>query len=177
MNKSIMVAIAVLLTLVFAGSALAEGKIGFVDLEKTLQYTDKGQALQKKLEAMKGELEIKMQEMELELRKLEEELRTKQEIMTEDVFKGKVEEFQRKRMEYAKTAQEKAMSAEKLRVKQIRGFINELEVVVTEAAKEAGFTMVLVKTEDMITNASLILYADSSSDLTDLAIKKLNAKK
>jgi outer membrane protein len=175
MRKVFAVALAVALCLIFAGQVLAEGKVGFVDFGKVLELTDKGGAVQKKLSAKKDELEIQVQEKELELRKLQEELKTKKDVMAEDVFNQKMQAFQEKLMTYQQFLQESNMTFEKLRIKEIRGLVKDVEDVVAQVAKEKGYYLVIMKFEDVVTNSSLVLYGDASVDLTDHVIKKLNA--
>jgi outer membrane protein len=174
--RKALIATVVLLAVISAAPALAESNVGFVDFGKVLELTDKGRTLQAKLSATKDELEIKIQGRELALRKLQEELKTKKDVMAKEVFEGKMQEFQQKLMEYQQAVQESSAQFEKLRVKQIRGFVSEIEVVVSDVATQNGFSLVIMKFEDFITNSSIILYGDSSVELTDKVIKKLNEK-
>ena len=167
---------AALMCLAFATTALAEGKVGFVDFGKVLELTDKGGQVRKKLAATKDELEIQIQEKELELRKLQEELKSKKDVMAKEVFEQKMQEFQQKLMVYQQSVQESSAKFEQLRVKQIRSFVSDIEVVVSGVAKANGFTLVIMKFEDFVTNSSIVLYGDASVDLTDKVIQKLNAK-
>ncbi len=175
MRKHFVVALAVAVCLIFAGQALAEGKVGFVDFGKVLELTDKGGAVKKKLAAKKDELEIQVQEKELELRKLQEELKTKKDVMAQDVFTQKMQDFQQRLQTYQQFLQESNMNFEKLRVKEIRNLVKDVEDVVAKVAKDTGYYMVIMKFEDVVTNSSLVLYGDPSVDLTDHVIKKLNA--
>ena len=175
MKKQLLFVLIIILLLAPA-TAFAD-KTGFVDFGKVLELTDKGRQVQKQLAATKDELEIKVQEMELGLRKLQDEIRTKADVMSEEVKQQKMEEFQKKMMEYQKAGQDYSMQFEKLRVEKIRGFVKDMEAVVQQVAKEKGFSLVIMKFEDMVTNSSLILYGDSSVDLTDQVIQKLNAGK
>ena len=176
MTRKAFAAVAVLLCLAFATTALAEGKVGFVDFGKVLELTDKGGQVRKKLSATKDELEIQIQEKELELRKLQEELKSKKDVMAKEVFEEKMQSFQQKLMTYQQSVQESSAKFEKLRIKQIRSFVADIEVVVSDVAWESGFTLVIMKFEDFVTNSSIVLYGDPSVDLTDKVIKKLNEK-
>lgn len=176
MRKVAIIFLAIMICAAMAPSAFAEGKIGFVDFGKVLELTEKGNQVRKKLAAAKEEIEIQIQEKELALRKLQEELKTKKDVMAKEVYETKVQDFQTKLMEAQKFFQESNMKFEELRVKLIRSLVTDIEDVVAQVAKANGFAMVIMKFEDVITNTSIVLYGDSSVDLTDKVIKQLNAK-
>jgi len=147
-----------------------------VDLDKALQLTVRGKETQKKLAAMKDDMELEMRKKELSLRKLQEELETQKDVLSEEAKKAKVQEFQQGMMQYQQRAAEYQQSFEQNRVKLIRSFIGDLEAVATVVAKQQGYKIVILKVEDAITNSSLVIYGDSSVDLTDLVVKRLNEK-
>lgn len=158
------------------GAAGAEGKVGFVDFGKVLELTDKGAAVRKKIAASKESIELQIQTKELEIRKMQEELKTKKDVMAKEAFEAKMQQFNQLVMDYQKFIQENQVKFEELRVKQIRGLVSDIEDVVELVAKNNGFSLVIMKFEDLVTNSSLVLYGDSSIDLTDRVIKSLNAK-
>jgi len=172
-----------ILTLVIAVAACmavptlswAQTKVGFVDFGKVLELTEKGAKVRGKLAAAKEQIEIQIQEKELKLRKMKEDIKTKSDVMAKEAYEAKVKEFQALLMEYQKFIQENEIKFDKMRVKLIRELVSDIEDVVSNVAKSSGFTLVIMKFEDVITQSSIILYGDSSIDLTDKVIAKLNA--
>ena len=177
MRKATIVTLVIALAACLAAPALswAGDKVGFVDFGKVLELTEKGAKVREKLAGAKEQIEIQIQEQELKLRKMKEELKTKRDVMAKEVYEAKVQEFQNLLMEYQKFIQENEVKFEKMRVKLIRELVSDIEDVVSVVAKENGFTLVIMKFEDIITQSSIILYGDSSIDLTDKVIAKLNA--
>ena len=157
----------------FASQAIA-AEVGFVDLDKALQLTNKGKETQKKLAAMKDDLELQVRQKEIDLRKLQEELETQKNVLSEDAYKTKAADFQKGVMEYQQKAMELQQKFEDYRVKLIRSFINDLESVTQQIAKSNGLRIVILKVEDVITTSSLVIYGDPGADLTDQVVKKLN---
>lgn len=176
MRKATILAVIISLCVLCSGMARAEGKVGFVDFGKVLELTDKGAAVRKKIAASKESIELQIQTKELELRKMQEELKTKKDVMAKEAFEAKMQEFNQMFTDYQKFIQSNQVKFEELRVKQIRGLVSDIEDVVEKVAKSNGFTLVIMKFEDLVTNSSLVLYGDSSIDLTDMVIKSLNAK-
>ncbi len=179
MRKTAIIILTLALTVTMAAPALsfAEGKVGFVDFGKVLELTEKGAKVREKLAASKEQIEIQIQEKELKLRKMKEDLKTKQDVMAKEVYEAKVQEFQGLLMEYQKFVQTNEVKFEKMRVKLIRELVSDIEDVVAAVAKNNSFALVIMKFEDIITQSSIILYGDSSIDLTDKVIAKLNASK
>ncbi len=159
--------------LMLAAPSIA-GEVAFVDLDKALQLTSKGKETQKKLAAMKDDLELQVRQKEMGLKKLQEELELQKGVLSDEARKAKIQEFQKGMMDYQQMAGEFTQKFDRYRIKLIRSFIGDLEVVTAKIAKEKGFKIVILKVEDVITTSSLVIYGDASVDLTDLAIKKLN---
>jgi outer membrane protein len=175
MYKIITVFMATALLLISATVSFA-GEVAFVDFEKALQLTDKGRDLQKKLAAMKDDMELEMRKMQLNLRKMDEEFAAQKDVLSEESKKAKWQEMQKGMMQYQQSLGQYEQSFEQNRVKLIRSFVGDLEAVATVVAKEQGYKIVILKTEDAIIRRPLVIYGDSSVDLTDLIVKRLNEK-
>ena len=175
MYKIITVFMATALLLISATVSFA-GEVAFVDFERALQLTDKGRDLQKKLAAMKDDMELDLRKKELSLAKLREELETQKDVLAEEAKKAKFQELQKGMMQFQQSLGQYEQSFEQNRVKLVRSFVGDLEAVATVVAKEQGYKIVILKTEDAIIRRPLVIYGDSSVDLTDLIVKLLNEK-
>jgi Skp family chaperone for outer membrane proteins len=173
MKRAGIILITTIVLCLFATTVLA-GEVAFVDLDKALQLTSKGKETQKKLAAMKDDFELKVRQREMDLRKQQEELETQKNVLSEDAFKNKMQEFQKGVMDYQQQAMEMQQKFDEYRVKQIRSFVKDMESVTQQIAKSAGYKIVILKVEDVVTTSSLVVYGDPGVDLTDLVVKKLN---
>lgn len=159
------------LTLLAALPAMAaEGKMGYVDLQKALNLSETGksakESIQKKVKEHEGAIDARQKE----LKKLKDELE-KQAILLSDEARGakerdyqqKLKDFQR----YTKDIQEELQQKDADFTRQI---LEELFKVIKEIGEKEGYTMIFEQSE------SSLLYADDKSDLTDKVIKAYDAK-
>ena len=163
--------------LVLIGTAgVASAKVGFVDLSKALELTTQGKAIESKLQARKNEVELNLKQREVELLKLKDEIEKGKDALSPQVLDEKKRKFNRLRRGYERMVQEESFKFEQYKFELLQGFIKELESAAQQVAKARGLTMVLLKVEDVLTQASFVLYGDPSVDLTDDVIKLLNQR-
>lgn len=176
MRKTMLLLLAGLLAalLMLPAAVLAQSKIGYVDLSRTLELTDLGKKIQKDLAARRDEIEFKIKEMEVNLLGLKDQYNKKKDGLSDDAIRGMEREMQQKGMEYQGLLQNSQIEFEKFKLDQLKGFIGKVEELTSSMAKTEGFTMVLLKVEDFLTGSSVVLYGDKNHDLTDKIIKRLN---
>lgn len=172
MRRMFFVAVIALLLAVTASWA----KVGFVDLSKALELTNQGKNIESKLQARKSEAELKLKEREVEIQKLQVEIDKGQSsgALSAQALEQKKSKLNQLRREYNQMAQEETLNFERYKFELLTGFINELQKAAEQVAKTKGMELVLLKVEDVLTQASFILYGDSTVDLTNDVIKILN---
>jgi outer membrane protein len=145
-------------------------KLGFVDLQKTLQGVEAGKtaksALEKEVTAKRTGLEKQQQQLQKEA----EEFEKKSGLMNEAAKTQKQQELQKKFAELQKTAAESQMELQKRERELTKPIIDEIRSVVEALGKEKGLTLVLEK------NEGAVLYAQSGEDLTESVIERFNSR-
>ncbi|MBL8624622.1 MAG: OmpH family outer membrane protein [Myxococcales bacterium] len=146
------------------GAAPTPGKIGVIDLEKTLYETPAGKrasdAFDKTRKAKQAELDKKQKD----LQKAAAELDKQAAVLKPDVLADKKKVLEKQFVELQQTyvKLEKDLAGE--RTKLVQDVLKKAEPIIEQIAKEEGVMMVL--------DQSATLWVDQSVDLTD----KLNAK-
>jgi len=166
MKKIILTLIALSL---FAGPALAETKIAYVDLQKALNLSKAGVAAKNKIaeQVKKYETEFKIKQEDLQ--KLKTELEKQAVLLSDSAKAQKERDFQQNVKElqrFQKDVKEVLQQQDADATKQI---LNELFEILQKLGKDKGYSMVIEK------NEGAVIYADESVDLTDELIKAFDA--
>jgi outer membrane protein len=157
-----------LLLIPFALNAEGEEmKIGFVDLNKALNESEKGKNATKILEGIvKSKKDILMKK-EKELKVLDEELKKQSSVLNPDSLKNKTEELNKLYKDYqrmVKDFQEEVQKKEAFTQEIQKGLLN----ITQKIGKDEGYSIILEK------NASGLIYGQKAIDLTDRLIKQFN---
>ena len=168
MKNVLVLALAVFGWVSFASEGLF--KVGFVDLQKTLQNVEAGknakQTLEKEVTAKRSGLEKQQQALQKEA----EEFEKKAGLMNESAKTQKQQELQKKFAELQKQAAESQMELQKRERELTKPIVDEIRSVVEALGKEKGLTLVLEK------NEGAVLYAQSGEDLTEAVVERFNSK-
>ncbi len=151
-------------------SAMAQSKIGYVNLQLALNEVDEGKTAKAKLKKDFDKKQKQLDKSQQELQELKTSLESQGMMLTEDVKRQKAMEFQKKMMELQQTymtLQQELATAEAKATKEI---FDKMGKIIDEIAKEGKYDLVLESTE------SAILYARDDMDLTKELIKRYNAK-
>lgn len=172
MNRSL--AIAFLgACLVVAGIVRADAsgpsgtKVGYVDLQRTLNETKSGQKAKKRLEREKAKKQRELDQGQRQLQKFAEELEKQKMVLKPDVLRQREQELQQRYVKfqekYMKLQQELASREAEL----VQDIFQKAAPVIQRIAKREGFTMVLEK------NESAVLWAADALDITDLVNRQI----
>lgn len=164
-----------LVTLAFIVSFLAQAaeggfRLGFVDLQKTLQNVEAGKTAKSTLEKEVTAKRTGLEKQQQQLQKEAEEFEKKAGLMNESAKTQKQQELQKKFAELQKTATESQMELQKRERELTKPIIEEIRSVVEALGREKGLTLVLEK------NEGAVLYAQSGEDLTDAVIERFNSR-
>lgn len=172
MNRNL--AIAILGVCVLAGgvmradaSGTAAIKIGYVDLQRSLNETGAGKRAKKKLEDDKAKKQKELDKQQKELQAFAAQLEKQRVVLKPDVLRQRERELQEKYVglqeKYFKLQQDLAKQ-EALLVREIFG---KAGPVIQEIAKRDGYTMIIEK------NEGAVLWANEKLDITAEVNKKL----
>lgn len=159
-----------LLSSLVSSVALADLKVGYVDLQRALTEVGEGQQAKAKL---KNEIDKKRTEFELEQKKLREDglvLDRQASAMSEEVRVEKMKQLQSRLMAISEKGQKlQAEFVEKERA-ELKKIFDRMDPIVAAIAKREGLAMVFEKTD------SGLVFAEASMDLTNELVRTYNEK-
>ena len=143
-------------------------KVGYVDLQRSLNETGQGKKAKAKLEADKKKKQTELDKKQKELQTFAAELEKQRVVLKPDVLRQREKELQEKYValqeRYFQLQQELA-KAEALLVREIFG---KAQPVIQEIAKRDNYTMIIEK------NEGAVLWGAPALDITAEVNKKLN---
>lgn len=146
-------------------------KVGYVDLQRTLNETKIGKKARKRLERDKAKKQKDLDKSTEELEKAAMELNKQRAVLKPNVLRQREAEIQQKYVQlqekYMKLQQELAQMEGKL----VRDIFGKAAPVIEKIAKRDGYTIILEKSE------SAVLWAAPSTDITDEVNKRLDRGK
>jgi outer membrane protein len=151
-------------TALFSGMAVAEMKIGFVDLAKLSESAPQITAAQGKIDAEFSSREKELVELQRKLAKMEESLATDGAVMSESERTGKEREILGKRRELKRSQDEFRDDLNIRKNEMLRTVNKEIGNVIEAFAKSEKFDLIL---------AQGVMYAGERVDITDRILKKL----
>ena len=148
-----------------APTAPASTKIGYIDVQRVLARSAAGVAAREQLEKERATIQKDMDGRRVELEKLRDELEKKGALMTPDARREKQEQFERKRRDAARAADDYQKELEKKEGVLLQKVLQEVGGVIEKVGKEKNYYMIVEKR-----NAG-VLYASNDADLTDEVIR------
>jgi len=167
--KRIMVAL--IAVLLFVTPALAETKIGYVDLQKALNLSKAGAQAKSDISNLVKKYEEEFKSKQEALQAKGSELQ-KQGVLLSDTAKAEKERDYQKEMRELQRFQNDVKEELKQKDSEYtKRILDELFVVLQKIGKDEGYTMIIEK------NEGAVIFADDSIDLTDALIKAYDASK
>ena len=140
-------------------------KIGYIDVQRVLARSAAGVAAREQLEKERATIQKDMDGRRQELEKLRDEIEKKGALMTADARREKQEQFERKRRDAARAADDYQKELEKKEGQLLQKVLQEVGGVIEKVGKEKNYYMIVEKR-----NAG-VLYAANDADLTDEIIR------
>lgn len=140
-------------------------KIGYIDVQRVLARSAAGVAAREQLEKERAGIQKEMDGRRQELEKLRDEIEKKGPLMTADARRDKQEQFDRKRRDAARAADDFQKELEKREATLLQKVLQEMGGVIERVGKEKNYFMIVEKR-----NAG-VLYATTDADLTDEIIR------
>lgn len=156
--------------LVAAVPAMAEVKLGSVDIQKILLTSDAGKEAKDQLAQRAARYESEKNSKEEELKKLKGELEKQSVLLSESARGAKEKDYQQKLKEFQRFLKDAQDDLQAKNDELTNRIVEEIVKVIQEYGRKNAFTYVYVKNESMI-------YIDEKSDLTDDILRQFNAVK
>jgi outer membrane protein len=154
--------------LVFGSAAIAEVKIGVVNMQKALDKCDAGKA---SIEKIKKEYQAKQIEIDAKskaLQKMQDELNNQSSLLSESAKKEKLAQYQKELKELKRFIQDSNEELKRKEAEAVNKIGKELAEVVRKLGKELKYTIIL---EEMGAGA---IYFSNKVDITDLVVERYN---
>ena len=159
-----------LLGLLFvAGTVLAQN-IAYVDIQKVMNQSKKGQEFKKEIKNKVKYYQKKLDEIDKKISSLEKQLKSP--VLSEEAKKKKIEELASLKSEGQKIQQEAEKELSQMKAKAERELIIQIRKVTEEYAKEKNIDLVFVGGA-----VGGVVYFDKSIDITDEILKRLDEEK
>jgi outer membrane protein len=149
-----------------AGSAGAGlQRIAYIDVQRVLARSAAGVAAREQLEREKATMQKEMDAKRTELEKLREEIEKKGALLTPDARRERQEQFERKRRDAARLADDFQKELEKKEATLLQKVLQEVSGVIERVGKEKGYYLIVEK------RGAGVIYAAQDADLTDEIIR------
>jgi len=163
-------AIALMILFFFSNSLFAAdvAKIGVVDLQKILETSASGKAIQAQLKSQKEKMESDLKQKGSEIEKISKRLERESMVMSKEMREEKERE-QRIKINDFKSLQKKYRSdLQKLEAQLMNQLQRDIKEIVDAIGKKEGYILII--------NKYSVLYSPGSIDITGDLIKSLNAQ-
>jgi outer membrane protein len=140
-------------------------RIAFIDVQRVLARSAAGVAAREQLEREKGTMQKEMDAKHVELEKLREELEKKGALLTGDVRREKQEQFERKRRDAARLADDFQKELERKESQLLQKVLAEVSGIIEKIGKDRGYYLIVEK------RGAGVIYAATEADLTDEVIR------
>lgn len=155
--------------LVSTGTASAEGKIGFVNLQRAVGESVVGKAamadFQKDVAKIRTEIEAEQKQLE----SLKDEIERKSVVMNEDEKRKLIREFEDKQIDFKRKVEETQVDLQARNQKIVSDLLQKLQQEILKLGTSGGYAAILDS------GTAQVLYSDPASDVTDQVIKAFDA--
>ena len=141
-------------------------RIAYIDVQRVLARSAAGVAAREQLEREKGTMQKEMDGKRGELEKLRDEMEKKGALLTPEARREKQEQFERKRRDAARLADDFQKELEKKESGLLQKVLQDVSGVIERVAKEKNYYLVVEK------RGAGILYGSTEADLTDEIIRQ-----
>ena len=159
------VGLAAVWTPALAQAPVPSARIGFIDVQRVLARSASGVAARDQLEREKAGMQREMDGKRKELEALRDELEKKGPLMAADARREKQDQFERRRRDAARLADDFQKELEKKEAQLLQRVLQDLTGVIDKVGKDRGYYLILEK------RGASVLYASSDADLTDEVIR------
>lgn len=157
------------LSVTAAGTASAEVKIAYVDLQRALLEVEDGKKAKKELEKLKASRQKELDAAQTEVRKLKESFDAQAQFMKPDVKQQKQIELAQKLQGLQQTFAEKQKELVKKEAELTQKIFARMGKILAKVGESQKLTMIFEKSE------SSLLWAPKHLDLTNELIRRYNA--
>jgi len=162
----------ILVGLLLAVPALgADVKIGYVDLQRALNESNRGKKAKEEFKAEVEKLQAQLKKKKDQIESLKEQLEKKAAVMKEEERDKLEEEYRKKLRDFERDYKDSQADLQRKDSELTGAILKELHEVIQEYGEREGYTMIFEA------GASAVLYGAKSADLTDAILEEYNRRK
>ena len=171
MNYRLVALIAAMLVAGFlATPAQAEGRIGYVDMQRAVTESQSGKRARAEIESAVKKRQEQVSREGQKLKALQQSLEKEQLTLTDTQKRTKQRDFEQKVQTYQQLAADAQRDLSQMDAEHSRKVLTDVRAVIREIALAEKLLLVLEKNEQPV------LYAEDGPDLTDKVIKLYDAR-
>ncbi len=155
-------------SLFLSSAHAADFKIGSVDLQKVLSSSNAGKSAQKEFENDRKKLQEKINDKKSDWDKSNQGYQKQKDSLNEKARAEKEEQLLGQEKELKRTFQDAEESLRRRNAQLVSTMMEKVKKIVDEYGKSAGYTVILER------NGQSVLFLDSSIDITEIIVKKLD---
>lgn len=164
-------ALALALLCALAGTARADLKLGYVDLQRALNESEAGKAAKERFKAQVDRLQVDLKKKKDALDSMKEKLEKKSSVMKPEEARNLENDYQKKLRDFERAYKDSQGELQQKDNELTVELLKELQVVIEEFGKEQGYSIILEQ------SSSSVLYGSPELDLTEQIIGRYNARK
>ncbi len=150
-----------------AGSGL---KIGVLEVQRIVAESAVGKESIARVQKIQGGKQEELTRRQNELKDLEKKIQDQSKTLSEEALDKLQKDYQSKALEFKRAQDDAQRELEELQRRELGDLEKRVMPVIDAVAKEQGYQLVFNKYQ------SGLLFADSSTDITDLVITKFNSQ-
>lgn len=161
--------LALLIVLAVPSAALAQTKLGYVDLQRALTESSAGKRARNKFKGEVDKLQSRLQRQKDDIERLKEQLEKKASVMKASEREEMEDDFRRKMRDFEREYKDSQADLQKKDADLTGRILRDLQKIIQEHGEREGYTMIV--------EMSSLLYAGKELDLTDRIIEEYDKSK
>ncbi len=149
----------------------SEVKIGYVDLQRALNESNRGKKAKDEFKAEVEKLQAQLKRKRDQLESLKEQLEKKSAVMKEEERANLEEEYRKKLRDFERDYKDSQADLQRKDSELTGAILKELQEVIQEFGEREGYTMIFEA------GSTAVLYGAKAADLTDAILEEYNRKK
>lgn len=149
----------------------SEVRIGFVDLQRALNESNRGKKAKEEFKAEVEKLQAQLKKKKDQIESLKEQLEKKAAVMKEEERNNLEEEYRKKLRDFERDYKDSQADLQRKDSELTGAILKELQEVIQEVGDREGYTMIFEA------SSSAVLYGAKGADLTDLILEEYNRRK
>lgn len=154
-----------------AGTARADLKIGYVDLQRALNESEAGRQAKEKFKVQVDRLQGDLKKKKDSLDAMKEQLEKKASVMKDEEARNLEKDYQRKLRDFERAYKDSQGELQQKDNELTVELLKQLQGVIEQFGKENGYSIILEQ------SSSSVLYGAPELDLTEQIIARYNARK